>query len=77
VRLKNGGLLRGKISELGPGDAVTIATLTGKTREFAMNALEYAGPEADAPTKERQAAFTRCAHRAPPPAGGVTLHGSF
>lgn len=49
VRLKNGGLLRGKISELIPGDSVTIVTLAGKTREIAMNEVDYAGPSAEDP----------------------------
>lgn len=44
VRLKNGGLLRGKISELIPGESVTIITLSGKTREVSMSEVDYAGP---------------------------------
>jgi hypothetical protein len=44
VRLKNGGLLRGTISELVPGDSVTIVTGSGKTREFPMAEVDYAGP---------------------------------
>ena len=44
VRLKNGSLLRGTISELLAGESVTIVTVTGKTREFAMSEVEYAGP---------------------------------
>jgi hypothetical protein len=44
VRLKNGGLLRGTISELVPGDSVTIITASGKTREFKMAEVDYAGP---------------------------------
>jgi hypothetical protein len=44
IRLKNGGLVRGKISELIPGDSVTIVTITGKTREFPMSEVDYAGP---------------------------------
>ena len=44
IRLKNGGLVRGKISELIPGESVTIVTITGKTREFAMSEVDYAGP---------------------------------
>ena len=44
VRLKNGGLLRGTISELVPGDSVTIVTASGKTRELKMSEVDYAGP---------------------------------
>jgi hypothetical protein len=44
VRLKNGGMLRGTISELVPGDSVTIITASGKTREFPMAEVDYAGP---------------------------------
>lgn len=44
VRLKNGSLLRGTISELLTGESVTIVTVTGKTREFPMSEVEYAGP---------------------------------
>jgi hypothetical protein len=49
VRLKNGGLLRGRISELIPGESVTIVTVTGKTREMAMSEVDYAGPVAKDP----------------------------
>ena len=46
VRLKNGGLLRGKISELVPGGTVTIVTITGSTRVLNMSDVAYAGPTA-------------------------------
>lgn len=45
VRLKNGGLIRGTISELVPGERVTIVTVTGKVREIAMAEVAYAGPD--------------------------------
>lgn len=51
VRLKSGGLLRGTISELVPGDTVTIVTVSGQTRAFPMAEVEYAGPASEAPTK--------------------------
>jgi hypothetical protein len=44
VRLKNGGLLRGSIAELVPGDSVTIVTVAGQTRTFPMAEVAYAGP---------------------------------
>lgn len=50
VRLKNGGLLRGTISELVVGESVTIVTVTGKTREFPMAEVEFAGPADKAPS---------------------------
>jgi len=60
VKLKNGGLIRGKISELIPGDVVVIVTLTGDTRRFPMSEVEYAGPEKSAspaaPPREKAAA---------------------
>lgn len=49
VRLKNGGLVRGKLIELIPGDSVTIVTATGKTREYKMSEVEYAGSAAKDP----------------------------
>lgn len=50
VRLKNGGLVRGKISELLPGASVTIISASGKTHEFPMADVSYAGPETEDPT---------------------------
>lgn len=49
VRLKNGGLVRGTISELVPGASVTIITLTGEARKLAMAEVSYAGPAANDP----------------------------
>src|SRR3954471_22558833 len=44
VRLKNGGMLRGTISELVPGGDVVLITATGEERRFAMRDVDYAGP---------------------------------
>lgn len=44
VRLKNGGLLRGTISEFMPGEKVVIVTVAGDVREFPMAEVDYAGP---------------------------------
>lgn len=49
VRLKNGGLLRGTISELIPGDSVVLLTATGEVRRFPMSEVDYAGPAAGLP----------------------------
>jgi hypothetical protein len=55
VRLKNGGLLRGTISELIPGESVTLVTVTGKVKEFRMDEVAYAGPAAEDPKAKRDA----------------------
>jgi hypothetical protein len=74
VRLKNGGLLRGNISELVPGGTVTIVTMTGGTRTFNMSEVAYAGPAAQDP----QAAPAQAPAAAPPPPAPpqpyVTVH---
>lgn len=44
VRLKNGGLLRGTISELVPERFVEIVLMTGEVRRIEMGEVEYAGP---------------------------------
>lgn len=44
VKLKNGGLLRGTISELVPNERVVIVLATGEVRQIAMSEVEYAGP---------------------------------
>jgi hypothetical protein len=52
VRLRNGGILRGTISELVPGDYVTLVLITGETRKVAYSDVLYAGvanAEAGAP----------------------------
>lgn len=59
VRLKNGGMVRGTISELVPGETVTITTTTGKTREFPMAEVEYAGPASEAPTRPSSGLATK------------------
>jgi hypothetical protein len=47
VRLKNGGMVRGTISEVVPNESVVIVTLTGESRTFAMKDVAYAGPRRD------------------------------
>ncbi len=64
VRLRNGGLLRGTISELVPGESVVLITATGEVRRFAMADVEYAGPAAGLPG----AAAPPAASAPPPPA---------
>ena len=49
VLLKNGGMVRGTISEMVPGDYVLIVSLAGESRRFAMVEVKYAGPAAQAP----------------------------
>ena len=43
VRLKNGGILRGTISELVPGEYVTLVLITGETRKLPYADVQYAG----------------------------------
>jgi hypothetical protein len=43
VRLKNGAMYRGKISEIVPGDHVKISLPTGETLTFPMSQVDYAG----------------------------------
>jgi hypothetical protein len=49
VRLKNGGLLRGSIAELIPGESVTIVTAVGNARTFPLAEVDYAGPISNDP----------------------------
>ena len=49
VRLRDGGLLRGTIAELVPGDHVTLVLLTGETRSVAASEFSFAGPADEAP----------------------------
>lgn len=49
VVLRNGGLVRGSIVELVPGDHVVVRSLVGTVRTFAMSEVEYAGPERNRP----------------------------
>src|SRR5688572_540615 len=51
VRLRNGGMLRGTIVELKPGETVEILLLNGETRKIPMADVEYAGP-AETPPEE-------------------------
>jgi hypothetical protein len=47
--LKNGGMLRGTISELVPNDYVVIALAGGESRRLAMTEVRFAGRAEDAP----------------------------
>ncbi len=54
VKLKNGGLLRGSIAELVPGEFVVIVLITGETRRVPAAEFDYAGPDrADAEQAEK------------------------
>jgi hypothetical protein len=59
VLLRNGGVLKGTITELAPGDAVTIVLLTGETRRLPMAQVAYAGPAANLPVPGGAAAPDR------------------
>jgi len=54
VHLKNGGILRGTISELVPGQYVTIVLITGETRKIPFTEVEHAGA-ANEPAKANAA----------------------
>jgi hypothetical protein len=49
VRLKNGGLVHGTISELVPEQRVEIITAGGKPRSYPMSDVSYAGPVSEEP----------------------------
>ena len=49
VLLKNGGMLRGTISESVPGASVTLMLPNGETRQLAFADVSYAGPASGAP----------------------------
>lgn len=49
VRLHKGGLLRGTISELVPGEYVVLVLLTGEVRKLPMADVAYAGPADELP----------------------------
>ncbi len=49
VLLKNGGMLRGTISELVPDDYVVVVTVAGETKRYPMSQVRYAGPAERAP----------------------------
>jgi hypothetical protein len=65
VLLKNGGMLRGTISELVPNEYVIIDTTSGKQRRIDMAEVKYAGPAKDAPSAEAPA---KSDAPSPPPA---------
>jgi hypothetical protein len=58
VRLKNGAMYRGTISELVPNDHVDIVLVGGGTKRFSAAEIQYAGPE-------------KAATQATPPPGGT------
>jgi len=49
VRLTNGGMVRGTISELMPGEHVVIVTVTGETKRLPASEFTYAGPAVSDP----------------------------
>jgi hypothetical protein len=64
VMLKDGGMVRGTISEMSPGEAVTIITIGGVTKRIPMSDVSYAGLADRAPKAgEAPAAITPDAPR--------------
>lgn len=45
IRLKDGGFMRGTISELVPGQYVVVTLPNGESRRIEMDKVEYAGPD--------------------------------
>lgn len=56
VRLKNGGMVRGSIQELVPGQSVDIVLADGSRRHFAAAEVEYAGAAERMPAAEASSA---------------------
>jgi hypothetical protein len=54
VLLKNGGMIRGTISEMVPGESVTILTVGGTTKKIPMAEVKYAGPADKAPKAQEK-----------------------
>src|SRR5262245_37595241 len=52
VLLKNGGMLRGTISELVPGEFVAITIGSGEVRKLPMSDVRYAGPASQMPAAQ-------------------------
>jgi len=50
IRLKDGGMLRGTIVEMVPGEKVTISLFDGELRTLPMSDVDYAGAADAAPT---------------------------
>lgn len=67
VMLRNGGLLRGTISEYAPGSHVVLVTVAGETRRINASEVKYAGPAANAPGAGRGGGGARGP-------GGVTVN---
>jgi len=69
VRFKNGGMVRGTINELIPGEFVEIRLSSGETRRIPMAQVRYAGAKEDEP-RTRPRSESRLPHRpAPRPEG--------
>ena len=49
LKMKNGGMLRGTILELVPGQFVVIQTATGEQRKIPMTEVDYVGPASGVP----------------------------
>ncbi len=67
VRLRDGGMVRGTISELAPGGDVVIVTIAGEARRFAMRDVAFAGPVASDSPAPPAAPLPAAAPSAPVP----------
>src|SRR5260370_12717904 len=67
VLLKGGGMMRGTISELLPGEAVTIITVGGVMRRVPMSEVTYAGPAERAPQSPSKTGESAVSDKPEPP----------
>ena len=78
VRLKDGGVYRGTITELVPDDHVTLLTASGGTRDFKMSDVTYAGPLSKDPDSEGDQPSSperrRASGASEGSAGGIAVH---
>ncbi len=75
VRLKDGSLFRGTITELVPKDHVDLLLASGQTRRFSMRDVVYAGAAASAPGATQGSAAAGAAEAATEAAGSpANLH---
>jgi hypothetical protein len=72
VKLKNGGLARGTISELVPGDYVVIVGADGKPKRFPMAEVSYAGKADQQGTTPGEPA--KMADESGKPSPEITIH---
>ncbi len=71
VRLKNGSVYRGTISEHVAGDHVSMVTLTGEARTFPESSVAYEGPESADPLSSGASSTASGASSVQPPSASL------